>query len=138
VAPEQRAEIEDCRFVRGVIAAAFEHRERTHRLGIVERFLGTGIGEAVPLEQALDAQHHREQKRPTTALRARLGIVRRDQGLEGSHGATAAISARNTSFFARLFFAAKSSEAKLNWSSIDAPPLNDPSVRCSRGCSGLP
>src|SRR4051794_5154403 len=72
-------EVQDRRLVRDRIASEFEIAERAHRLDIVERFLGARIRQIVPLLQAIDAQHHRDRKRSTAALRTRLGIMRCDQ-----------------------------------------------------------
>ena len=58
VAFEQVAEVEDRRLVGDRVAAEFEPCECAHRLDVVERFLGAGIGKVVPLLQAIDAQHH--------------------------------------------------------------------------------
>ena len=82
VALEQMAEVEDRRLVGDRVAAEFEAAERAHRLDVVERFLGAGIGQVVPLLQAVDAQHDGERKRPPPALRPELGIMRLDQRLE--------------------------------------------------------
>jgi hypothetical protein len=79
---EQMAEVEDRRLVGDSITAELQSRERAHRLDIVERLLGARIGEAVPLLQAVDAQHGDERERPAPALRAHLRIMRGDQRLE--------------------------------------------------------
>lgn len=84
-------------------------------------FLRPGIGEGVPLLQAVDSQHRRERERPPSVLRTELGMVRRDHGFEHHSRKMVAISAKNTSRFVRFFFAAQSSDEKLNWSTIEAP-----------------
>ena len=45
VALEQMAEVEDRRLVGDRVAAEFETGERAHRLDVVERLLGAGIGQ---------------------------------------------------------------------------------------------
>ena len=79
---EQVPEVEDRRFVGDRVAAELQATERAHGLDVVERFLRAGIGQVVPLLQAIDAQHDSQRERPPTALRARLGIVRLDHALE--------------------------------------------------------
>ena len=80
---EQVAEIqENRRFVGDRVAAEVQTHERTHRLDVVEGFLGARVGEIVPLLQAVDAHHDTERKRPSPALRSHLRIVRLDQRLE--------------------------------------------------------
>ena len=76
VALEQMAEIEDRRLVRDGVAPELQATERAHRLDVVERFLGPGIGERVPLLQAVDAQHRRQREWTPPALRTDLGIMR--------------------------------------------------------------
>jgi hypothetical protein len=70
--------VQDRRLIRDRIASELQIAERARRLDIVERFLGARIRQIVSLLQAVDAQHHGDRKRPTTALRALLRIMRRD------------------------------------------------------------
>src|SRR3954467_10160481 len=73
---KQMPEVQDRRLVGNSVAAKLEMTERTHRLDVVERLLGTWIRKAVPLLQAIDAQHHSDGKRSPTTLRANLWIIR--------------------------------------------------------------
>jgi hypothetical protein len=82
VAFEQMAEVEDRRLVGNGIAPEVEPRERAHRLNIVKRFLGAGIGELIPLLQAINTQHCRQRKCPPPALRTHLRIERIDHRFE--------------------------------------------------------
>src|SRR3954468_23840097 len=76
---KQMPEVQDRRLVGNSVAAKLEMTERTHRLDVVERLLGTWIRKAVPLLQAIDAQHHSDGKRSPTTLRANLWIIRLDE-----------------------------------------------------------
>ena len=64
------------------IAAELQTRELAHRLDIVQRLLGTGIREVVPLLEPIDPQHHGEREGPSAAARAGFGIMRRDHRFE--------------------------------------------------------
>jgi len=81
VAFEQMAEVEDRRLVGNRVLAEFEPCERAHRLDVVERLLGAGVGESVPLLQAIDAQHGRHRERSPPTLRPHFRIVRLDEPL---------------------------------------------------------
>ena len=64
---EQMAEVQDRGLVGDSVATKLEAAECAHGLDVVERLLGAGIGERVPLLQAVDAQHHAD--RETAAAR---------------------------------------------------------------------
>src|SRR5262249_26385079 len=70
-------------------------------------------------------------ERPTAALRANFRICGSINASSFDHGATATISARNTSRFVRFFFPAKPSDEKLSCASILSPPNQGHSVPCS-------
>src|SRR5436190_12262479 len=59
---EQVPEVQDRRLIGDRVAAEFKMAERAHRLDVVERFLGTRIGQVIPLLQTVDAQHHGDRK----------------------------------------------------------------------------
>jgi len=54
---EQMPEVQDRRLIGYRVAAEFKMAEGTHRLDIVERFLGTRIGQVIPLLQTVDAKN---------------------------------------------------------------------------------
>src|SRR5262249_43109730 len=55
--------------------------ERAHRLDVVERFLGTRIGQVIPLLQTVDAQHHGDRK-CSAAVRTSFGIMWLNQSFQ--------------------------------------------------------
>jgi hypothetical protein len=74
---EQTTEIDDGRFVGDLVAAKLEPGERAHRLDVVERLLGTGIGQQISILKKADPQHHFNRVGPPPA--SGLRIVRFDQ-----------------------------------------------------------
>src|SRR5262249_14299878 len=93
---EQVPKVQDRRLIGDRVAAEFKMAERAHRLDVVERFLGTRIGQVIPLLQTVDAQHHGDRKWSAAAVRTSFGILNQSSA---AHGTTAVISARNMSRF---------------------------------------
>src|SRR5262245_66084217 len=54
---EQVPEVQDRRFIGDRVAAEFKMAERAPRLDVVERFLGTRIGQVIPLLNAYELAH---------------------------------------------------------------------------------
>jgi len=84
------AEVEDRRFIGHWRASEIDAAEAAQNRRLIERVLGSGIGEREPMLQKVNPQHHTEADRLTSL--ARLGIVRSDArfklgpGNDGLHG----------------------------------------------------
>src|SRR5207344_1392854 len=82
VALQEMPEVQDGRLVGNCVASELQTCERAHRADVVKHFFRAGIGEVVPLLQAINPQHHGQRKRPPPAIRTSLGIMRLDHSLE--------------------------------------------------------
>lgn len=64
---EEAAKVQDRRLVQGGVIRKLDPAEAVHRLGVVERILGTWVGEIEPLLEKIGA-HHRLQRHRRSAV----------------------------------------------------------------------
>src|SRR6187551_3861338 len=75
-------EVQDGRLVGNCVASELQTCERAHRADVVKHFFRAGVGEVVPLLQAINPQHHPQWKWPPPAIRTSLGIMGLDHSFE--------------------------------------------------------